>query len=435
VPPALLTTSPEAYQHGQAAAQLLNDGQAEAAIAEYQQALRQEPESVEYLTGLAAAFMSLGQMEQAREPLAEALRLAPADPVANFAQAAIDYAGGDFAAAERGLTTALQAAPAFAEAHYMLGSLRYQLGDSEAALAHLGEAIRLNPNYANAQVDLALVRLSRGEFAMAASLAQDYLVSHSESADAYAVLSMAQRRMGQHDQADESLRMAESLASGSAEVQVVAIAFMDLNQFDQAETYQLQAGADLGWAGNQHLLLASIYTSQGSLDQAADAVEQASALGVDPVAVLERRADVLVERQDLAGASTLLTAAAKSSPERWSVHAGLARVFLYQGRAEEAEKEARSALALAPFEARVHTILALALVELGQADEAQAEAQEAIRLDPLRDLSHYALGRSHQALGQVEQARAEYERFLELYWDRAYVREYRREVEAYLGAE
>jgi tetratricopeptide (TPR) repeat protein len=432
VPPALLTTTPEAYEHGQAAAQLLDAVQAEAAIAEYEQALRLEPASVEYLTGLAVAHMSVGQMQQAREPLAEALRLAPTDPIANFVQAALDYASGDLLAAERELGIVLGLAP-FPEAHFFLGSLRSQLGDSEAALAHYGEAIRLNPDYADAQVSLALVRLGRGEFEMAASLAQDYLRAHPESAEAQAVLSMAQRRMGQIDQAAESLRTAESLASGSADVQAVAYAFMDLNQFEQAEAYQLQAGADIAWAGNQHLLLAAIYTSQGSLDQATDSIEQATALGADPVAVLERRADLLVERQDLAGARTALTDAAGSTPERWSVHAGLARVYLYQGQAQDAAQEARAALALAPFEAGVHTILALALLDLEQTDEAQAEAQEAIRLDPMRDLSHYALGSSHQALGQVEQARAEYERFLELYWDRAYVREYRSEVERYLA--
>ena len=117
---------------------------------------------------------------------------------------------------------------------------------------------------------------------------------------------------------------------------------------------------------------------------------------------------------------------------RRSTCSRLARVHLYQGEGQEAEREARRSLELAPYEASTHTILALALHAQGDVDGAQIEALEAVRLDPMRDLAHYALGLCYRSLGDDEQARAEFERFLELFWDRAYVRDCRAEVEEYL---
>ena len=119
-------------------------------------------------------------------------------------------------------------------------------------------------------------------------------------------------------------------------------------------------------------------------------------------------------------------------PERGSVHEELARVHLYGGGVREAEREARRSLELAPYEAGTHAVLALALYAQGDVDAALIEAQEAVRLDPMRDLAHYALGLCYRSLGDDEQARAEFERFLELFWDRAYVRDCRAEVEEYL---
>jgi tetratricopeptide (TPR) repeat protein len=433
LPPALLTSSPAAVQHSQAGAELMNAGDLEGAVAEYEQAVQLEPESVEMLTGLGVAYMSAGRLLEADQTFAEVIRLNPSEPVANFGRGVIHLVTGDLVAAEEELQTALNVAPMFPAAHEVMGNLRSLLGDSEAAVHHFEEAIRADSTYGDAYTDLALARLRRGEFAMAADLARAHLQLDPNSPSAHAVLAMAQRRLGQVDQAEASLRQAESLAAQSADVQTLVFALIDLNQYDRAEAYQIQAGEGVGWLGNQALFMADLYITQGKLEQGMEAIELAASLSADPVAVSERRSEAYVEMENLSAALEELNQVVQVPPERWSVHAGLARIHLYQGEAEFAEREARYALGLAPFEAGLHTLLSLALLAQGQTDEAEAEALESIRLDPLRDLPHYALGRCHQTRGQAEQARSEYERFLELYLDRAYVRDYRAEVEQYLA--
>jgi tetratricopeptide (TPR) repeat protein len=68
----------------------------------------------------------------------------------------------------------------------------------------------------------------------------------------------------------------------------------------------------------------------------------------------------------------------------------------------------------------------------GRIDEALAEAQEAVRLNTLDDTSHYILGVCYMESGKPEEAIREFEKFLDLYWDRAYVREYKVKADEYL---
>jgi tetratricopeptide (TPR) repeat protein len=322
--------------------------------------------------------------------------------------------------------------PAFPATHSYLGNFRGQTGDTDAAVLHYQEAIRLDPSYTDALNDLAMAYLWRGEFEMAVSQAQNSLAIDPNSADAFSVLSMAYSRLGQFDRSEEALQTAETMAAQSQSTQLVAIAFWDINDFDRAKVHLLQAGSGLRWVGNHSLSLAALYTAQGRLDQALEAIEQAVAAGANPVVILERQADVSVEMADLTAARDQLSQASQIMPERGSVHTGLAWVHLHRGEVQEAEREARRALELAPYEAVTHTILSLALHAQGNLDGALIEAREAVRLDPMRDLAHYALGLCYRSFGDDEQARVEFERFLELYWDRALVRAYRVEVEEYL---
>ena len=54
------------------------------------------------------------------------------------------------------------------------------------------------------------------------------------------------------------------------------------------------------------------------------------------------------------------------------------------------------------------------------------------RLQPTQDTVHYTLGLIYRSLGEEEQAQQPFQRFLELYWGRAYGRDYRDQAQAYL---
>ena len=60
-------------------------------------------------------------------------------------------------------------------------------------------------------------------------------------------------------------------------------------------------------------------------------------------------------------------------------------------------------------------------------------AREAIRLDALNGLPHYVLGVCYMEKGMNAEAIAEFETFLDNYWDRAYIRDYKLKAEDYLA--
>jgi tetratricopeptide (TPR) repeat protein len=435
LPPAILTSNPDAFNHNQAGMNLLAAGDLQGAIRELEMATSLAPESAEFRTNLGVAYLNAGRLPEADGAFAEAIRLEANNSSAHMGRGYVHYLTGDLAEAEHELTISVNLAPSIPEGHYMLGSLSELIGDLDAAAASYEEAIRLDPSSTEVRIALARVDLARGEFETAISHAQEVLAIDPDSPDAYAILSLAHSRLGHLDLAQESRQTVERLASPSRASYTVVISFSDINDFDRAEAYLLQVGESLSWAGNYSLSLASLYSMEGRPEEALQAVEQAAALGADPVGVLQVRARLLVEMADLAGARERLSQASEVVPERSSVHEDLAWVLWFQGEVEAAEREARRAIEIGPYSASAHTVLALVLRTQGDLDSATHEAQEAVRLDPMRDIGHYALGLCYRSLGDEEQARAGFERFLELYWDRAYVRLYRIEVEGYLQEE
>ncbi|HEY5729332.1 MAG TPA: tetratricopeptide repeat protein [Anaerolineales bacterium] len=82
-------------------------------------------------------------------------------------------------------------------------------------------------------------------------------------------------------------------------------------------------------------------------------------------------------------------AAINASPQDSSLYVALARVQVFAGQYDEAEKNAKNALLLSPNNAMAHAVNAWALdFQEGKNGEAQASIQEALRLDPNNALAH-----------------------------------------------
>jgi tetratricopeptide (TPR) repeat protein len=113
------------------------------AAAEYERALRIEPEAVETLYGLANAEREQGHGDAARAALGRALHLAPGDPrivSALYAQALADARAGRRAQAEEGFDLVLRWRPSDGGALLNLALLAEADGDLEAAAAALRRA-------------------------------------------------------------------------------------------------------------------------------------------------------------------------------------------------------------------------------------------------------------------------------------------------------
>lgn len=148
------------YQQG---VTLQRQGQLEAAIAAYQEAIRFNPNLAEAHLNMGVALAAQGKLQEAIAAYQEAIRANP-----NLAEAHHNL--GNSLALQGKLTEAIQeyqAAieinPNYAKAHYNLGNALARQGERQEAIAQWQQAIRINPDFAEAYANLGLVLNRQGQ--------------------------------------------------------------------------------------------------------------------------------------------------------------------------------------------------------------------------------------------------------------------------------
>ncbi len=153
---------------------------------------------------------------------------------------------------------------------------------------------------------------------------------------------------------------------------------------------------------------------------AARALEKARDLGAADALTVALLADSYELAGNARAARAVLVAGIEAHPSDASLQHDLGRIWLAEGRAEEALPPLEEAARLNPNSVDVQLDLGRALETAGRLDEADAAYRRAVRLAPGLPRSHYALGRLLQRQGKTAQAEQElaihrtlYERGLE----------------------
>jgi len=149
--------------------------------------------------------------------------------------------------------------------------------------------------------------------------------------------------------------------------------------------------------------------------------------------VPQARAYVRLQQGDLQEAASLLEQALALEPQNPVTLRDLSFVRFQQGEMEPALQLAEQSLAIYPYDAAALSDKAFALRALGRLDEARAAAEQAVRLSPKSDLPYFILGVCYLDLGQADLGAEQLRRFVELTWDRAYVRDYAAQAQAFLA--
>ena len=262
--------------HMNLGAALDQQGQADEAIHQLQEAVRLKPDSTDVHNNLGVALARQGQMDEAIKNTTEALRLKPDraqahynlgvaldqqgqtdEAIRHFAQAlrfqpgnadACNSCGlalvkkGQIGEAIRQFQEAVHVKPEYAEAHYNLGKALDDTGQIEGAITQFQETIRLKPDYAEAHYNLGNALARKGQTEQAIRQFQETIRLKPDYAEAHYNLGNTFNQRGQMDEAirqyQETIRLRPDYAEAHNNLGAVFFqqgrAAEAISQFQQA---------------------------------------------------------------------------------------------------------------------------------------------------------------------------------------------------------
>jgi predicted O-linked N-acetylglucosamine transferase (SPINDLY family) len=185
---------------------LWEQGNATAAIASCQQALRLQPDYFPAHVNLGLALQAQGDLAGAVASFKEALRLQPSTPWVYCNLGLALHALGDLEGAIAQYREALCLKPDFADAYFHLGTSLQATGDLAGAVAHYQQAVQFQPTYAAAHNNLGTALQEQGNLPGAIVHYQQALRLQPENVHAHNNLGNAWRVLGNVDGAIASFQ-------------------------------------------------------------------------------------------------------------------------------------------------------------------------------------------------------------------------------------
>ena len=223
------------------------EGNDDAAVARYQQAIAAAPDIPALHNNLGAALLSLKRSGEAIAALQRAIELRP-----------------DFAAAWNSLGNAYEAE-----------------NDYEAALVAYDKALGHDPGLGAAWINRAQIRVDLGDLERAAAEITQYLEANPEDPVAHNALGLVHQRAARHPQAIAAFRHAMGLRNDYLQaITNLAISMMSTGRHDDALEFYIAAAELAPDLADTHVNLGHVYQTLGRHQDAAAAFRQA--LECDP---------------------------------------------------------------------------------------------------------------------------------------------------------
>src|SRR5256886_4464817 len=144
---------------------LLQKGQVDNAIAQYQRTLQMAPEAADADYNLGNAFLQKGEVDAALTHYQRAVSVIPKDPDIQVGLGNALWQKGKAEEAIDHYRQALELRPYYFAAHYNLSTVRLQKGEIDDAIMHGQVALTIRPDVAAVHTNLAVALLAKGEIA------------------------------------------------------------------------------------------------------------------------------------------------------------------------------------------------------------------------------------------------------------------------------
>lgn len=373
------------FEGGEADAPLLvnlgiaigEDGDRQREIAQYQAALREEPDLKEAHLNLAIALMDSGQPDKAIEPARKAIALAPEWPEAHLT---IGYAFGmlrRFKEEADAYRKALELKPGYPEALNNLGAvLRHMQAYAEAAEV-FAMLVAAEPQSPQPLVDRAICLWFAGDAEGAQAAAEKAIGIQGGYLPALTTLGLFWAHRGDPEKARASTARAVELFPKSAEA-----------HFALGIVHEMQ---------NQHAEALAAYERAKELQPRATGVLLHRA---DTLAALGRRADAIDGYRDLI----------RIDNEIATAHANLGEALLADGKREEARESLVRAASLDQPDLVTLRRVSKLFVDADLPEKALEVLERLMELDPRDHESAHAMGQIHSKMKNYEKAIECYER-------------------------
>jgi len=193
--------TPSASDHIDTGVEYAEQGQLDEAIAEYQEAIKLEPDNADAHRNLGTAYGEQGEWEEAAAAYEQAIELAPdsgeayGDLVGVYTY--LERLPEAVAAGEK----AIELAPDYATAHNNLGFAYSEQGKVDEAIAEYEEAIRLDPTDPTPHYNLGLLYRRQDQLDEAVAEYQEAIRLDPNRTDAHNNLGIAYYEQGKFDEA------------------------------------------------------------------------------------------------------------------------------------------------------------------------------------------------------------------------------------------
>ncbi|MGQ9635913.1 MAG: tetratricopeptide repeat protein, partial [Bryobacteraceae bacterium] len=392
---------------------LFSQGKRDEALAEFEQAARENPSDRQARSRLIAAYLVMNRSEQARRFLSAALAKNPRDIDAHLQQSEIDFRAGDVTRAQERLREVLRYKPDSVEAHFLLARTYARQGERRMEREELGQVLNLRPDHLSARLALA-TSFSESQNPQAALDTLDSAPpSQRESLEFIVLRSHALLMLGRIDEAAAGVTRA--LAMGSAPDLLVLDGEVKLrmNRYAAAqasfESALRQNPAHLGALGGLYRVVAA----QKGVGSALDFLRRHAANYPKSARLQNYFGERLLANGRREDARRAFQAALEAEPGFSEAEVSLARLDLAAGNLDAARKRLIAALSKGADPVVAHSILAALETEAKNIDAAADHYRKVLEVAPanvnaLTNLSYLLgeyLGREDEALNLAQKAK------------------------------
>jgi len=357
----------------------------------------------------ARRLRAAGGAAEAVAILADLARDHPGDAALMYEQAlALHDAGRDDEALER-VAAALAARPDMTDAKVLRGIVLGALGRDQEGLAVLRQVAAAEPDRAGVHRAMGIIQASAGRFGPAVNQFEKELAGNPDDLESLTELGVFYLETGQFEQAADRLQRAAAAADAPARAHRYYAEVL-FKRMRREEGLEEQRKALVLAPRDVDLIISHARALQGYAHAGEATAVLAAAIerGVADPRLHVEMARQAREALDYGAAVSWLQKAIAIDASLAEASMDLGKVYLYQGRRDEARAAFEHAAAVAPTDPYAPYYLATLLIDDGDYAGAAPLLQRSLELDPLNPKAHYSLGQALQRLGRDDEARSEF---------------------------